>query len=289
MNNKASLALIIALLSGILFTVVGNAQVRRFQAPMGEAKWRVSESRLRCGLKLTVLDYGSAYFEHYSARVPNFVMTHWGGGDAGASMQIMAIPPVWKPRGRRHFIAHATMRGDQYALILEGIAARKLLASLAQGYRASFQYRSAIGEKVVVELSPIHFQQAFHRYRRCVGRLLPFTFADVEETILYYESDSFRLSAKDKRKLDRVRRYVMADPSIKRVDIAAYTDDTGRRSYNNAISELRAKAVYQYLLTKGVPKRKINYTWYGKKFPQAPNLDAAGRAENRRTVIILHK
>ena len=52
-----------------------------------------------------------------------------------------------------------------------------------------------------------------------------------------------------------------------RLDIVGYTDRIGSVDYNQRLSELRAYAVAQYLIHKGVPQNKIRYEGRGDKDP----------------------
>ena len=63
----------------------------------------------------------------------------------------------------------------------------------------------------------------------------------------------------------------------------------GRKSYNNAISEDRAKSVKAYLLSLGVEEGRISTTWYGIKYPIATNNTEEGRKLNRRVVVDILK
>jgi len=63
-----------------------------------------------------------------------------------------------------------------------------------------------------------------------------------------------------------------------RLDIVGYTDRIGTTDYNRRLSELRAYAVAQYLMGKGVPQNKIHYEGRGDKNPLTPSADCQGMA-----------
>ena len=67
------------------------------------------------------------------------------------------------------------------------------------------------------------------------------------------------------------------------IEIGGHTDDQGSDEYNNRLSLARAKAVYDYLLSKGIEANQVSYKGYGKSQPIADNSTEDGRAANRRT------
>lgn len=67
------------------------------------------------------------------------------------------------------------------------------------------------------------------------------------------------------------------------IEIGGHTDDQGSDDYNNRLSLARAKAVYDYLLSKGIEASQVSYKGYGKSQPIADNGTEEGRATNRRT------
>ncbi|HEU5260684.1 MAG TPA: thrombospondin type 3 repeat-containing protein [Gemmatimonadales bacterium] len=86
--------------------------------------------------------------------------------------------------------------------------------------------------------------------------------------------------------LDQVAGSLIANPDI-RIEIAGYTDSTGRRASNLWLSRARAGAVRAYLARKGVAPGRMVANGYGASGYIAPNTTAAGRAQNRR--VELHK
>ena len=80
-------------------------------------------------------------------------------------------------------------------------------------------------------------------------------------------------------------------PELK-VELAGRTDSKGTEAYNQALSERRAKAVYDYLASNGIDSaRMVGPTGYGESRPIAPNTNddgsdnPEGRAINRRTEL----
>jgi len=77
---------------------------------------------------------------------------------------------------------------------------------------------------------------------------------------------------------------------IKGVDLemviaTGHTDSIGSDKYNQRLSERRAAAVKEYLVSKGIPASKITTIGKGESQPVATNKTAEGRQKNRRVDI----
>ena len=67
--------------------------------------------------------------------------------------------------------------------------------------------------------------------------------------------------------------------------MGGHTDNVGKDEDNLILSERRAKAVYDYLILRGVDPARLTYRGYGESQPIAPNDTPEGRAQNRRTTL----
>lgn len=259
-----------------------------YASPMGEEKWRMSGNPIRCGLSLAIPNYGIGYFEQYATQSPHFILRKWDQVLRDLPAQVIAKPPVWKPLlPRTYIVAKTYVKPGEYGLYLGREPALKLLVFLSQGYQANFNYLSEEGFSITVALSPIKFQRVYAQYQQCIGNLLPFNYDDVKETVFHFGVDSRFLTDADKNQLRRIAQYVAADVQIQTIRVVGYADDSGRKGYNNAISQYRAEAIENYLLGLGVPKRKLSVTWFGALKPVARNDTDDGRAANRRVVVDL--
>lgn len=70
--------------------------------------------------------------------------------------------------------------------------------------------------------------------------------------------------------------------------ISGHTDNVGRDDANVTLSQSRANAVAQYLISRGVAGGRINAVGYGKSRPVADNSTENGRAQNRRVEIVIN-
>lgn len=70
------------------------------------------------------------------------------------------------------------------------------------------------------------------------------------------------------------------------IEIRGYTDTLGSLSKNLPLTQMRAEAVRQYLISKGIESRRIRAVGLGAIDPVADNRTAAGRAKNRRIEVV---
>lgn len=71
------------------------------------------------------------------------------------------------------------------------------------------------------------------------------------------------------------------------LQIVGHTDSDGDASYNQQLSEGRARSVANVLINNGVPPQRIQTFGRGESQPVASNLTPAGKAQNRRVEIVI--
>jgi outer membrane protein OmpA-like peptidoglycan-associated protein len=71
------------------------------------------------------------------------------------------------------------------------------------------------------------------------------------------------------------------------IEVVGHTDDVGDDAYNQDLSEKRAEAVRDYLVSSGVDASKIVTVGMGESMPVASNTTDEGRAENRRVDVLV--
>ncbi len=100
-----------------------------------------------------------------------------------------------------------------------------------------------------------------------------------------FEGQSANLTEIAKFLLDEIVKYLKEDPGAK-WKIESYMDNQGSADFLNKLSEERAKAVSEYLITKGLPGSQLNFEGFGSNSPIANNNTEEGRSTNRRVLIV---
>ena len=101
---------------------------------------------------------------------------------------------------------------------------------------------------------------------------------------IHFLTASAELYEASKAGLDRLAEALQRHPRL-RLEVGGHTDAVGKDEDNMALSERRAKAVYDYLILRGVSADRLTYKGYGETRPIAPNDTPEGRAQNRRTTL----
>jgi outer membrane protein OmpA-like peptidoglycan-associated protein len=99
--------------------------------------------------------------------------------------------------------------------------------------------------------------------------------------------DSAKLSDEAQTRLTDFVTKLTSDNKSVYVEIQGHTDATGSDALNMQLGEARAEAVRLFMNRKGVPLNRMSTISYGDTSPVAPNNTRAGRAQNRRVVLIV--
>ncbi len=103
---------------------------------------------------------------------------------------------------------------------------------------------------------------------------------------IFFDPGKSQLKAGAKKTLGRIAEQLKTDNAI-RISIEGHTDSTGKPEKNMVISEKRAQAVREYLVSQGVPADRIVASGKGDAEPVATNKTAAGRQQNRRVELVI--
>ena len=104
---------------------------------------------------------------------------------------------------------------------------------------------------------------------------------------IYFNSGRSTFRPGVSEKLDLISD-IMKEFKDSKFSIEGHTDSVGSKALNQKLSEERAKAVLDYLASKGVAGDRLSSKGFGEDNPIASNRTRSGRAQNRRTEINLN-
>jgi outer membrane protein OmpA-like peptidoglycan-associated protein len=103
---------------------------------------------------------------------------------------------------------------------------------------------------------------------------------------IFFNSGSAELLPSSFPSLEKVVEILKRHPHLK-LSIEGHTDNSGTPDGNKTLSLNRAKAVLNYIRSKGIDQSRLLATGFGQEKPLAENLTAEGRARNRRVELKL--
>lgn len=103
----------------------------------------------------------------------------------------------------------------------------------------------------------------------------------IELENIFFETGKADLLNSSYKEIDKLFRLLNINPTII-IELAGYTDNTGKEESNKILSYNRAKAVAEYLISKGISENRLKYNGYGSSSPKYNNNTEQGKTGNRR-------
>lgn len=102
-----------------------------------------------------------------------------------------------------------------------------------------------------------------------------------------FDSNSADIRSSEIPELREAVKFLRQFPEANAV-IEGHTDASGAESYNQQLSERRARSVYDYMITEaGIPSSRLTYVGYGETRPISSDDTAEGQQRNRRVSAVL--
>ncbi|MFC1611107.1 OmpA family protein [Myxococcota bacterium] len=183
------------------------------------------------------------------------------------------------PDGTKYFTEETDAKG--YAEVLVPVGQTYDVVYLSLG-------RRDISAKVTVENSPNFNLKLTLRYARRVTRTVNMEGKARPRFVLdgvQFETGKAILTPDSFARLDTIVEYMTHKKSA-RIEISGHTDNVGKSRRNNKLSERRAEACRDYLVSKGIKGSRIETVGYGDTRPIASNDTEEGRQQNRRIEAI---
>ncbi len=164
---------------------------------------------------------------------------------------------------------HAKLALDQERAARLELDRQRLQLALREAKLVSVQEQNAWLEEQIVNLATAQ-----------TDRGLVMTLGDV-----LFDAGEARLKTSANRTVLKLVQFLQLNPR-RTVRIEGYSDSSGKREENLALSRARAQTVADALIDLGVDAKRIEVQGFGESFPVAENASAKGRAQNRRVEIL---
>ncbi len=263
---------------------------REYVVRLADAKWQTSgKNNYQCVLWQTIPYYGEGKFIHKSGHQLVFDLYSNTPVMSDAKVIVQSEPPPWRHDDTVFEIAKMDFQSGHNPLKVKHPYASRMLQQIENGMSPVIIYRDlADGRDIIaVMLSPVNFRKVLAKYRACEKTLMDFDLQRIKNFRLYFATNKADLTARSKRDLKNVLRYLKMNSAIRQIRIDAHADSRGRRRYNDKLSEQRSDSVIKYLLSIGAKRDMIYAVSHGERESTFSNKTSRGRAKNRRADIQL--
>jgi hypothetical protein len=103
---------------------------------------------------------------------------------------------------------------------------------------------------------------------------------------VYFNNTTLRTESEPE--INKLIEFLKANPSFV-IEVSCHSDNTGDASNNLSVTDFRAKAVVEFIVSKGIETSRLTYKGYGSKKPFATNSTNEGRKINCRTEYTIIK
>lgn len=107
-------------------------------------------------------------------------------------------------------------------------------------------------------------------------------------TFLYFDSGSAELSARAQRQLDDWTNTISRlHFPVRDIRVYGHTDRVGTRDANRRLSGIRARAVRDYLMRRGIARERITIEAFGEDRLSVDTRDEVSEADNRVVQLLM--
>ncbi len=174
--------------------------------------------------------------------------------------------------------------GDEINLVVSNDAVRAFIsAERTDGYGGYDIYEFELDDRFRPDVVEIEQQSEEEYYITAMKKM-----EDVTLRNIYFKFDSADLTSESDEGINEIYFFLMDYPDVK-VEILGHTDDMGSESYNQSLSERRAKSVAKALIDRGISAERIKTKGCGSTQPLFPNNFDELKDFNRRVSLRLSR
>ena len=269
-----------------------SAQAGQWQASITDSQWvATAPSPLICELTHQVPSFGAFRFIHRAGEELRMQVETFRHAFEPGELQLVALAPQWQPGRAPHSLGQHRVQATDEPIRLGRTEAERFISALQQGLLPSViqEPRDRQLQLRQASMTPVAFHAAYDQFNQCRDHLLTVNFDQLKDSRVTFRLGGNRLTDEDRELLDLIVHYVHADPDVVRVRVDGHADSTGMRHRNRELSFLRAQAVAEYLIARGLSEDMLIKQYHGDRFPVASNQTAEGQAQNRRVEIQLER
>jgi outer membrane protein OmpA-like peptidoglycan-associated protein len=165
------------------------------------------------------------------------------------------------------------------------VAAQRELAVEADKARIAASEADALRQKAELDRAQLR-EQLLDQFNQILETRETARGLIVNMSDVLFDTARYTLKPGAREKLAKVSGIILGHPGL-RIEVEGFTDSVGGDEYNQKLSENRANAVREFLISQGIRSDGVSARGFGKEDPVADNSTAAGRQMNRRVQMVV--
>ncbi len=165
------------------------------------------------------------------------------------------------------------------------VAAQRELAAEADKARIAATEADALRQKAELDRAQLR-EQLLEQFNQVLATTETARGLIVNMSDVLFDTARYTLKPGAREKLAKVSGIILGHPGL-RIEVEGFTDSVGGDEYNLKLSENRANAVREFLVSEGIRSEVVSARGFGKEDPVADNSTAAGRQMNRRVQMVV--
>jgi sodium-type flagellar protein MotY len=264
-----------------------------FSTSVTESRWLVESGAFGCKLSHKIEGFGTWSISRKGSQtevavlVMDKVLAAKKNIHLPASRyKIITAPPAWKQQQAPELMGELSLAKADADLVFPATVLTKVLQTLEKSTAVMLVSQDA--KPLRVQIQPYQFKESHKEYKSCIAQLITYSFEQITRNTLYYQVEEKELSASNKAILDKIVRYMKADPNrILGVLVDGHSDAQAEAAIAENLAKNQADWVAAYLKEKGIAEDKLMVRSHADKYPVANNFLAKDRAKNRRVTVRL--
>ncbi len=280
----------------ILFCLFLLAQVawsQVFSTSVTESRWDVESSAFGCKLSHKIDGFGIWSISRKASQPEVAILAMDKNLTAKKNIhlpatryKIITAPPAWKPQQTPETIGELNLAKVDADVVFPSSILPTVIQTLEKSTAVMLVSQNT--KPLRVQIQPYQFKDTYKQYKSCIAGLITYSFEQITRNTLYYQPDEKELSANNKMILDKIVRYMKADPArVLGVLIDGHSDAQADAVTAESFAKNQADWVAAYLKEKGVAEDKLVVRSHADKYPVANNILLKDRAKNRRVTVRL--
>lgn len=259
-------------------------QSAEFYNSIDQSNWHIKDNSIfECSIYQKIKNYGTFELSYFNGNKSSATLKPYNKPLLSGNAKLSFIPFIWNTQPKPEHTKNINYY-SQFDIELNNV--EEVEHFLLSNRQINLYYKHMNNTHYSVSVNPIHFNTVYDSLSQCKLALLPFSFEDIQRSILFFENNKSELKKESDLILQNIINFLKNTQDKYSIIIESHSDSYGSREHNLKISEKRANLIKSKLSLFSSDITVLNL---GEKRFVSPNYTASGRDQNRRVIIKINK